>query len=118
MIRNSFQRLLALYFHATTEIYQTQIASFFLYMAVLESKRTYRNGCFLKGRIFKLNQCFNGAIGVQELAQLFIALNEHPHIRREETAITIVLCHSRTAYHKSRKEIALIIRIVGFNEFA
>ena len=25
----------------------------------------------------------------------YIALNEHPHIRREETAITIVLCHSR-----------------------
>ena len=67
MVFDCFQRLLTLYFHATTEIYQTQIASFFLYMAVLESKRTYRNSCFLKGRIFKLNQCFNGAIGVQIL---------------------------------------------------
>ena len=116
MVFNCFQCFLSLNFHTSTEIYQAQIASFFLYMAILESKSTYRNRCFLKSRIFKLNQCFYGCLVIQVITHFLITLNKHPNIRCKESAVTTLFCHLRSMNDKRRKEIALIICIVIFNK--
>ena len=85
-------------------------------MAILESKSTYRNRCFLKSRIFKLNQCFYGCLVIQVITHFLITLNKHPNIRCKESAVTTLFCHLRSMNDKRRKEIALIICIVIFNK--
>ena len=111
MIYNSFQCFLPLYFHTSTEVYQTKIVAFFVHMALCKCKRAYRHGCFLKCRILKLNQGFKSCLTVQILTELLIALNKHPDIRRKESATSFQLCHLGSPYNKCREEITLIISI-------
>ena len=83
-------------------------------MAILERKSAYRNSCFLKGRIFKLNHCFNSCLVIQVITHFLITLNKHPNIRRKESAITTLFCHLRSMNDKRREEITLIICVIVF----